>query len=129
MHLTVIARSQMRFCMLPVHGGAETVRPLLCLQRSQSAIRKGRNAVSLNKQRMFGLIERLRAKTLPQISGYTGDYTDDDYVLETFAEAADEIERIRKTLDLIARCDFRATVNPTWMIQRDLARDALKKNK
>lgn len=45
------------------------------------------------------IVERLRAKTLPQIGGYNGEYTDEDYVFETFVEAADEIERLRKKCD------------------------------
>lgn len=39
-----------------------------------------------------------------------------------------EVERLRTVLDFIARCDFRATVKPTWMVLRDLARNALKEN-
>lgn len=51
---------------------------------------------------MNDIVERLRVKTLPQIGGYNGDYTDEDYVLEVFAEAADEIERLQEALAKIA---------------------------
>ena len=69
---------------------------------------------------MSDILERLRIV-----------FDGNDVVAKNIAlrQAHDEIERLRKTLDLIARCDFRATVNPTWMIQRDLARAALKRDK
>ncbi len=44
------------------------------------------------------LKRRLRAKTLPQISGYNGDYVNEDYVLETFSEAANRIEELEAEL-------------------------------
>lgn len=56
----------------------------------------------IRSRTMSDLVERLRVKALPQIGGYNGDYTDEEYVLETFAEAADEIERLREALAKIA---------------------------
>lgn len=44
------------------------------------------------------LLMRLRAKQLPQISGYNGDYVNEDYVLETFSDAADRIEKLEAEL-------------------------------
>lgn len=54
---------------------------------------------------MTDIVERLRGN-VPMIWGDEGFMiTDDDTVLATFKEAADEIERLRWALDFIIRVD------------------------
>lgn len=53
---------------------------------------------------MNDILDDLSVKTLPEIEGYNGSYVNEDWVLQTFQDAAAEIKYLRALNDKTARC-------------------------
>ena len=53
---------------------------------------------------MADVLDDLSVKSLPEVQGYNGSYVDEDVVLQTYKEAADEIRQLRALNEKAARC-------------------------
>ena len=53
---------------------------------------------------MADVLDDLSVKQLPEVQGYNGSYVDEDVVLQTYQEAADEIRKLRALNEKAARC-------------------------
>ena len=57
---------------------------------------------------MNDILDDLSVKTLPVIQGYNGAYVDEEFVLQTFQEAAAEIKRLRALNEQASKCLLKA---------------------
>lgn len=53
---------------------------------------------------MTDILDDLSVKQLPEVQGYNGSYVDEEVVLQTYKEAADEIRQLRALNEKAARC-------------------------
>ena len=49
------------------------------------------------------ILDDLDLKVLPVIEGYNGEYVDEDFVLATFASAAEEIRQLRNRISQLTQ--------------------------
>lgn len=66
------------------------------------------------------LKKELQATTLPQIGGYNGDYTDEDYVRDVFRRALARIKALEEALrEVVAKLDHYQTATRAGLPEYD----------